>query len=211
MGYVILIINDIILSRLHTKRVNENRVIDQQHQWEVINLTVQALETYRKRPTSYLCRWTGMPFILKWVFILVWESLTGIWYFLSSPPQIPRFSEAHLEWRMKVTGFALLSTVRILYCNCKFCCTVVAPCTCTVNGSKPNLSHNHTRVLLPILLYYCTTVLYDERWRGQSITITAAIVKTTNPIAIKHYAECIAHAVCAAACFLPLPRVFMEA
>ena len=37
------------LSRLHTKRVNENqdenRTIDQLHQGEVINLTVQALET----------------------------------------------------------------------------------------------------------------------------------------------------------------------
>ena len=49
------------LSRLHTKRVSENRIIDQQHQGEVINLTVQALETYRKIPASYLCRWTGMP------------------------------------------------------------------------------------------------------------------------------------------------------
>jgi hypothetical protein len=45
-----------VLNRLHTKRVNENRIIDQQHQGGVINLTVQALETYRKRPASYLCR-----------------------------------------------------------------------------------------------------------------------------------------------------------
>jgi hypothetical protein len=35
-----------VLNRLHTKRINENRVIDQQHQGEVINLTVRALETY---------------------------------------------------------------------------------------------------------------------------------------------------------------------
>ena len=49
------------LNRLHTKRINENGIIDQQHQGEVINLTVRALETYRKRPASYLCRWTGMP------------------------------------------------------------------------------------------------------------------------------------------------------
>ena len=49
------------LNRLHTKRMNENRIIDQQHQGGVINLTVQALETYRKRPASYLRRWTGVP------------------------------------------------------------------------------------------------------------------------------------------------------
>jgi hypothetical protein len=27
-----------VLNRLHTKRINENRIIDQQHQGEVINL-----------------------------------------------------------------------------------------------------------------------------------------------------------------------------
>jgi hypothetical protein len=42
------------LNRTHTKRVNENRVFDQQHQGEIINLTVRALKTYRKRPASYL-------------------------------------------------------------------------------------------------------------------------------------------------------------
>jgi hypothetical protein len=60
------------LNRLHTKRINENRIIDQQHQGGDINLTVQALETYRKRPAS---------------FILVWESLTGVLsQFASSGP-----------------------------------------------------------------------------------------------------------------------------
>ena len=50
-----------VLNRLHTKRMNENSIIDLQHQGEIVNLTVQALGTYRKRPASYLCRWTGMP------------------------------------------------------------------------------------------------------------------------------------------------------
>jgi hypothetical protein len=68
-----------VLNRLHTKRINKNRIIDQQHQREVINLTAQALGTYRKRPASYLCRWTGMPRAKAGgPFILVWESLSGI-------------------------------------------------------------------------------------------------------------------------------------
>jgi hypothetical protein len=52
-----------VLNRLHTKRINESRIIDRQHQGEIVNLNlaVPALKTYRKRPASYLCRRTGMP------------------------------------------------------------------------------------------------------------------------------------------------------
>ena len=35
-----------ILNRLHTKRVNESRVIDQQNKGGIVNLTVRVLETY---------------------------------------------------------------------------------------------------------------------------------------------------------------------
>jgi hypothetical protein len=34
-----------VLNRLHTKRINENRIFDKQHQGEIINLTVRALKT----------------------------------------------------------------------------------------------------------------------------------------------------------------------
>ena len=49
------------LSRLHTKRINENKVFDRQHQENLQHLKVRELKTYRTRPASYLCRWTSMP------------------------------------------------------------------------------------------------------------------------------------------------------
>ena len=50
-----------VLNRLHTKRINGNSIISLQHQGEIVNLTVRALRTYKKRPASYLFRRTGMP------------------------------------------------------------------------------------------------------------------------------------------------------
>jgi hypothetical protein len=54
----------------------------------------------REREKRGLCTGNGRgrwPKETAICYMLVWESLTGIWYYLISPPQILRFPAVHLE------------------------------------------------------------------------------------------------------------------
>jgi hypothetical protein len=74
-----------VLNRLHTKRINEDSMFDQQHQGEIVKPHSTKIKTDRKRPASCLSRWTSVPRAKVGGFILVSECLPGI---ISAPSKV---------------------------------------------------------------------------------------------------------------------------